>query len=188
MSWSLIRTRENEGEIRLLDKQIGRAADEGIIMFCAAADQGLYGEHTDLFPKKADTYHIKAIGSAQASGHTSTFVDDEQVDYTFPGEEIPGLANKGSSAATALATGFAALILWCFEAQNGVQGIKRMGHPGAISQLFKQLKASKTKWVDVTKVLSQDGTTATPGSIVTFCERKVDWKNTGPTVTTIQGS
>ena len=56
------------------------------------------------------------MSSATETGHSSGFVHQDQVNYLFPGEEFEEIGNrKDSSAATALAVGFAALILWCYE-------------------------------------------------------------------------
>ncbi|KAK3937215.1 hypothetical protein QBC46DRAFT_356837 [Diplogelasinospora grovesii] len=94
MSWSVQRKDGSDGSvsnveaIRSLDAAIQKAAQKGIIMYCSAADGGLYGSHTEVYPKRADTVHIRAVGSATETGHPSDFVDPAQVDYLFPGEDI----------------------------------------------------------------------------------------------------
>lgn len=167
MSWSLVRTDasdgspSNEEQIRLLDEQIQEAARRGIIMYCAAADEGLYGSHKELYPKKAETEHIKAVGSANESGSQSKFVDASQVDYLFPGEEIPELGErKGSSAATAIAAGFAALIIWCFLCHLGNTGANKVSHPKKMHHLFTKLRANDTKWINATKMFREGSSIA----------------------------
>ena len=178
MSWSLVhkdgsdKLPSNSEQIRLLDDQIKEAARQGIIMYCAAADEGLYGSSKELYPKQSDTEHIKAVGSAQEFGQQSQFVDASQVDYLFPGEKIEGLrGKKGSSAATAIAAGLAALILWCFEKHLGSVGLKKIAHPKQMHHLFTKLKARESKWVDATKVFKEGASIATA---VNYCSKVVD--------------
>jgi hypothetical protein len=171
MSWTLIETQQNSKEISRLQAQIMDAAREKIIMYCAAADQGLYGGLKKLHPAGSDAT-IRVVGSATETGHSSGFVHQDQVNYLFPGEEFEEIGNrKGSSAATALAAGFTALILWCFEAseRNGKSKDRnRMHNPEHMHYLFEGLQnlinqsASKTssrqsKWVDASLLLDRRG-------------------------------
>lgn len=173
MSWSLIKVAGvNEAELSLLDKKIQEAAGAGIIMYCAAADQSLYGGNKEIYPAKADTYHIKSVGSAQEHGEGSKFVDQSQVDYLFPGENIKELGNpKGSSAATAIASGTAALILWCFEKHLGKGGSKQIADPKKMHYLFSKLKHKDSKWVDATTLFNDNSKLAT---VVDYCKRRID--------------
>ncbi|KAI0399127.1 hypothetical protein F4802DRAFT_603297 [Xylaria palmicola] len=172
MSWSLISVDNNRSHIDLLDRKIQEAASLGIIMYCAAADEALYTSHKELYPAKADTQHIRAVGSAQENGKESAFVNKEQVDYLFPGEAIDELGErKGSSAATALASGLAALILWCFENHEGKGGARSAAHPKKMHHLFSSLKAKDSKWVDATK-LFKDGSSI--GDVVNFCRTRLE--------------
>ena len=175
MSWSLIKTAENESAIQKLTSQIREAEQHKIIMYCAAADQGLYGSDQDLMPKKALTDYIKAVGSAKEAGFQSSFVDASQVDYLFPGENIEKLqigARKGSSAATALAAGLAALIIWCFSVNRGADGMKKVANPTRMHEIFCSLKAhDHEKWIDVTRLLGRDGSSASVKSVVEKCEK-----------------
>lgn len=171
MSWSLISTRENENQIALLDAKVQKAARNNIIMYCAAADKGLYEHGQNLFPKKADTHHIKAVGSANERGLASTFLDPDQVDYLFPGEEIEELGHgRGSSAATALAAGFAALILWCFLLKAGERDKESMADPKNMHKVFHKLSyGERDKWIDVTQLLKIDGS-ASIDEVVEKCK------------------
>jgi hypothetical protein len=172
MSWSLISVEKNRSHIDLLDKKIQEAAGLGIIMYCAAADEALYGTNKELYPAKADTQHIRAVGSAQENGRESVFVNSFQVDYLFPGEGIDELGErKGSSAATALASGLAALILWCFVNHEGKASAKLIAHPKKMHHVFTSIKAKDSKWVDATR-LFRDGSDI--GDVVTFCRTKLE--------------
>lgn len=157
MSWNLIKTPENRKQIEELDLKVQEAANQhGIIMYCAAADQSLYGRQ-ELYPLSSKTSLIKAIGSAGVHGRPSVFVDDSRVNYLFPGEEIAELEfgkREGSSAATALAVGFASLILWCFE-RDRKGSMKRVKNPGQMNKVLDGLVREHPggKWVDVTILL-----------------------------------
>jgi hypothetical protein len=111
MSWTLIETDQNSKQISDLKDKIEAAARDNITMYCAAADQGLYGSLEKLHPAGSSSA-IRVVGSATETGRSSGFVNQDQVEYLFPGEEFEEIGNrKGSSAATALAAGFTALIL-----------------------------------------------------------------------------
>ncbi|EAQ88708.1 hypothetical protein CHGG_05327 [Chaetomium globosum CBS 148.51] len=169
MSWSLVKVDANKEQIALLDSKIQEAARKGIIMYCAAADQGQYGSDLELYPARADTKHVKAVGSARENGAASTSVDPSQVEYLFPGEEIEELGKrKGSSAATALASGLAALVLCCFEKQLGKGGSSRIANPKNMHEVFEKLKAKDSKWVDATRLFKEGNTIET---VVKLCTK-----------------
>ncbi|CZS79655.1 unnamed protein product [Fusarium graminearum] len=71
------------------------------------------------FPQKSDTKKLIIVGSANENGDKSAFVNENSFNYLFPGEivipEILTEHDKGSSVATAVAAGMAAMILWCAE-------------------------------------------------------------------------
>jgi hypothetical protein len=124
MSWTITApTGESYSEdIRALESAIMDAAKEGILMFCSASDEG--AKQSNTFPSKS-TSKIFKIGGADADGGIYKPVGDiGSVDFILPGElvEGEGLSDAtvqkvqywtGSSVATALATGLAALILYC---------------------------------------------------------------------------
>lgn len=167
MSWSIDRTDVNEAYIESLGEQIKAAAAAKIIMFCAAADEGRYFDrNARLYPYSADTGYIRLVGSARESGDSSDFVDPHQVDYLFPGEDIKELnGHDGSSAATALAAGFAALVLWCFQECPPDEGARAVAEPTGMHDIFVSLQPSdvgldnlRNKWVNVTTTLGNKGT------------------------------
>jgi len=92
-------------------------------MFCAASDQGNTHESTignDVPALYGDP--IK-IGAAKANGLPWDQTGQQYVDYYLPGHDIvidgykpaKGQPQSGSSLATAIATGLAALIQYCFR-------------------------------------------------------------------------
>lgn len=168
MSWCLIETLLNTDAIRKLEQQVIKAAGEDIIMFCAAADTSRYDEGLRLYPRQADTERLMVVGSANPDGEKSPFVDETQVNLLFPGEGIKELGELGgSSAATALASGLAALILWCYEQKGG--GMATIRNRGNMLKVFQKLKTSDNKWVNVTRLLKVEGETGDPASVVDYC-------------------
>lgn len=121
MSWTIERTKQNADDIRQLEEAITAAANAGILMFCAANDQGIARDQS--FPAAcAGTKLIFKIGAAESSGAVWKWVGDPtDVDFIFPGHRVvkdrPNytLATKcdiltGSSVATAIASGLAAFL------------------------------------------------------------------------------
>ncbi|PYI14016.1 subtilisin-like protein, partial [Aspergillus violaceofuscus CBS 115571] len=126
MPWTIQRNEQNAAGIRDLEVAIGAAASAGIMMFCAASDQGPAIDVT--FPAACvTTKNIFKIGAAEASGTVWKWVGDAAaVDFIFPGHEVikerPNDASidkcqtlTGSWVATAIASGFAAMILYCVQ-------------------------------------------------------------------------
>lgn len=99
---------------------------KGILIFCAASDQGKFGDRT--FPHAANPSSFR-IGAAAATGKVLDTVGDKQtLSFILPGHEVvidnwydevdkdtlkKFDAHSGSSVATALAAGLAALIIEC---------------------------------------------------------------------------
>jgi subtilisin family serine protease len=126
MSWTIEKTQDNASDIHELESAIEAAARAGILMFCAANDQGIARDHS--FPAACGgTKHIFKIGAAEASGAAWKWVGDpNDVDFIFPGHNVvkerPNDAPlekcrslTGSSVATAIAAGLAALVLYCVQ-------------------------------------------------------------------------
>ncbi|KAL2862237.1 peptidase S8/S53 domain-containing protein [Aspergillus lucknowensis] len=116
MSWT-IDSRGNDHDIQELRKIIKEAqTDHGTIMFCAFSDQGNVHAENCVPASCPETI---TIGAATSWASPCTWVDSDSVDYLFPGEHVlidrhakPGTQSKsGSSIATALAAGLAALLL-----------------------------------------------------------------------------
>ncbi|KAH6715880.1 hypothetical protein BKA61DRAFT_334368 [Leptodontidium sp. MPI-SDFR-AT-0119] len=126
MSWTIERTATNATDIIDLEAAIEAAARAGILMFCAANDQGVAADRS--FPAACGgTKHLFKIGAAEASGTVWKWVGDPaDVDFIFPGHNVikdrPNNAPlekcktlTGSSVATAFAAGLAALVLYCVQ-------------------------------------------------------------------------
>ncbi|KAI9771958.1 MAG: hypothetical protein M1839_002591 [Geoglossum umbratile] len=126
MSWTIVQTEENQEDIKKLKAAIKEAHNAHILMFGAASDQG-FNNTSPTYP--ASMPEVFCIGAAKLSGHTEDMAASESL-FVFPGGSVgikslrapPHTADaansemvSGSSFATALASGFTALILYCVE-------------------------------------------------------------------------
>jgi len=150
MSWTIERTETNAKGIAELDKAIELAASEGILMFCAATDQGAYMDRS--YPAASSTKKLFKIGAAEASGTAIKWLGDQRaVDFIFPGHNVAvkeqqgnGRTEKsttltGSSVATALASGLAAVILYMVQA-GALTPTGRARQKGVTMDDFRALK------------------------------------------------
>jgi subtilisin family serine protease len=126
MSWTIEKDDKNKQDIEKLEKAIGEAAENNILMFCAATDQGATSDQS--YPAAtASTKNIFKIGAAEASGAAiKQLRDPTLIDFFFPGHQVvrerhddPSISKytalTGSSVATALASGLAAVMLYCVQ-------------------------------------------------------------------------
>lgn len=133
MSWTIYHhetAETNDKGLSDMKAAMEEAAKRNILMFCAAQDSG-YSSYRKPYPAtECDPRAVKRVGSAGIYGERCEYVHPTEVDYLLPGEIALSSDSKisGSSAATALASGLAGLILWCFalheremEAANGAK-------------------------------------------------------------------
>ncbi|KAI3584055.1 hypothetical protein IWW34DRAFT_865424 [Fusarium oxysporum f. sp. albedinis] len=122
MSWTIDPPKDDR-ERQDLENAVVEAANANILMFCSARDKGAH--NTPTYPSKA-TGKIFTIGDANSSGASVDYVGEaSELSYTFPGDKVEvdsGPTRRtqsevvdGSSVATALAAGLAALILYCVQ-------------------------------------------------------------------------
>lgn len=127
MSWT-IKPPENPVKRKAFDDAIHHALNSrGMLVFCAASDQGQSADLTYPHGSNANSFRI---GAAKATGSMSEAVGDaHKLSFLFPGHEVvigdgtyddvydKGFgkfeAHSGSSVANALAVGLAALIVEC---------------------------------------------------------------------------
>lgn len=125
MSWTIDVPKDEEtADLMLLEAAINRAVTEKIPMFCSARDMG--ADNPNTYPSKFSE-RIFRIGGANIYGHANDAVGSkDNVHYTFPGNLVATEALApdatltknfftGSSVATALAAGLAALIIYCAQ-------------------------------------------------------------------------
>lgn len=95
-----------------------------VLMFCSASDQGHFSDYT--YPHSSNPNSVFRIGASTATGAFADFVGDPtKLDLAFPGHEVDldtdadpehfsrFASHTGSSIATAIAAGLAALVLEC---------------------------------------------------------------------------
>lgn len=122
MSWTIEKTLDNEADIKRLEVALDEAAKKDILLFCSANDQAIEADksHPATNPTRF------RIGAATAQGTAWKWTRAEQVDFIFPGDNVikerPGNVPvekcslvSGSSVATALAAGLAAMVLYCVQ-------------------------------------------------------------------------
>ncbi|KAI1505744.1 hypothetical protein F5X99DRAFT_367585 [Biscogniauxia marginata] len=126
MSWTT-KPPDNPRDREAFDNAIRKANSKGVLMFCSASDQGRFPDSN--YPHASNPNYTFRIGAAKATGTTSDTVGDgHELNFIFPGHEVVlgplygDVADKsftdfpshtGSSVATALAAGLAALVLEC---------------------------------------------------------------------------
>ena len=122
MSWTIIKNDDNKAEFEEFSKALALAAEKRILMLGAASDEGYI--HDNLpYPAKANG--VICIGAAKDSGVAEEAARKDG-DFFFPGANFESASGEsknrhgqmyisGSSFATALASGFTALLLYCVE-------------------------------------------------------------------------
>ena len=121
MSWSICRKGLDSDKRQAFQASIREAYNQNITMFCAASDHGMNSESTAADDIPAAFLEPIRIGAARADGSAWTQVGREQVQYYLPGHKVvldgyqsaKGQPQSGSSLATALAAGLAALLQYC---------------------------------------------------------------------------
>lgn len=117
MSWTIEDNIKNEDAQQKLRDALATADDKNIIMVSSASDQG--GNSTKTWP--GESGRCIRIGASTETGDKSSLVHQRDMEFLFPGEEVPLDANEehlsrtlfdGSSVATAIAAGTAGLLLY----------------------------------------------------------------------------
>lgn len=123
MSWTIDNINDT-ATVQNLTTAINEAVERGILIFCSASDQG--PNDTALYPADCNRDNSFLIGTATASGQAWKWNGASHVDYILPGKDLDvqigddlfdqrleRVCESGSSLATALASGLAALVLDC---------------------------------------------------------------------------
>jgi hypothetical protein len=137
MSWTIKPPPDGSEEKELFDKAIRRAVSSNVLMFCSSNDAGDYSEAD--YPAASNREKIFRIGASQDNGLVFPWAGRvDKLDYIFPGVEVfqrkpkgePSLeswkSETGSSVATALGAGLAALLIYCVK----IGAIHTSGIPG----------------------------------------------------------
>ncbi|KAL7940996.1 hypothetical protein V8C42DRAFT_336141 [Trichoderma barbatum] len=131
MSWTLpMAKNQNKSKSPLYDV-LQKAVDKNVLMFCSAPDDGKFTELD--YPSGPWRDRFFRIGAAAADGTVFQWTPDVDITYVLPGVEVivdhsfqaTERFNKrakdfkfetGSSVATALAAGLAAMVIYCVKA------------------------------------------------------------------------
>ncbi|KAI0119517.1 hypothetical protein F4814DRAFT_458739 [Daldinia grandis] len=137
MSWTLPMKNNKSDSKSRLDTVLRKAVDSKVLMFCSAPDEGKFTELD--YPSGPWRDRFFRIGAARADGTVFPWTPDDGITYVLPGvdvtkeragrrsfetpspagattREIDVKYETGSSVATALAAGLAAMIIYCVKA------------------------------------------------------------------------
>ncbi|KAK7716353.1 hypothetical protein SLS64_003507 [Diaporthe eres] len=184
MSWTITppsnETESEQQDIKDLEAAIAEASAENILMFCSASDEG--ANQTATYPSKAQPGKIFKIGGADANGGLYDRVGDiSMVDFILPGQLVASddltdsaLSKQqywsGSSVATALAAGLAALILYC--AQIRVARSRTDAERDTAKKHFKLLR-QHGKMKEAFGAITSEGSTGKYPAVWTIFGKKV---------------
>lgn len=146
MSWSIeAPPADFDEDVEYLKVALTKAAEKDILLFCATSDHGNVTSEK-LYPGSCLPNGIFRIGAATSTGDPSAKVasGSHNVDFIFPGENIEVDAKQvkdGSSIATALAAGMAAMLLYCCDNVMPPEEHKKFRSYGAIHKAFRTMKA-----------------------------------------------
>jgi hypothetical protein len=125
MSWTIKQPENNSPEKKKFDDAVRRAVEKGILMFCSASDKGSHQDND--YPAASSPGKMLRIGAAKANGNVWDWTGDiNNLDFIIPGHQVVDRASEdeppqnfqeqtGSSVATALGAGLAALIICCVQ-------------------------------------------------------------------------
>lgn len=192
------------------------AVDNHVLMFCSAPDEGKFSE--DDYPSGPWRDRFFRIGAANSDGTVYGWTPEDGITYVLPGvdvikehaanssfdaESIQSTPNRlvefhetGSSVATALAAGLAAMIIYCVKASvltvltanNNSRPLlgtfpenaaKVMAQPDEMKRAFASLgKVTPNKfiqvWDELDKISEQLETLRTPTSTVEMKDKSVE--------------
>ena len=175
MSWAIeeITTmRHKDDGVDKLGNAISEAIRNKILLFCAMPDKGV-GVKNNTYPKSLRRDGIFSIGAATRDGHPWSRTGDEKPDFYLPGVELgipteradPGKKDRppekwhtysGSSLSCALASGLAALILYCATIVDREAKDREYlrGHKG-MKEAFENINVSVNRWLRVSTLFGE---------------------------------
>ncbi|KAG5810476.1 hypothetical protein H9Q74_005453 [Fusarium xylarioides] len=156
ISWTIPTPTEKKERDRL-DEALGRAHESKTPVFCAASDHMSCKEH---YPSFYNTDAFIRIGAAHEDGSIYNMAQG-QSDFIFPGVNIDtGVrdtttplteGSTGSSIATAVGAGLAAMIIYCFKAsallaphQLSDGSVKSIAESDSIKHAFRRINRLNT--------------------------------------------
>ncbi|GJN69443.1 hypothetical protein PLICBS_003491 [Purpureocillium lilacinum] len=165
MSWNVQRN-ENHPDITSLLEAVRKASNANILMYCAASNTKATTKSNDpYFPGGFN--EVTAIGAADWDQIRKPYVGGD-ADYLFPGDYVlngpEGKPTKegGNSAATALAAGMAALILFCIKKSGEeIRTPARTGMGKVFGDLLR-VSGETVNFVDIKNLVSQNSDKSWP--------------------------
>ncbi len=156
MSWSIHRPNIHDTKRVEFENSIKKAYDQDITMFCAASDHGRNAESATKGDLPAAFIYPVKVGAARADGNAWAQVGYEDVNFYLPGHKIvlddyqpaKGQPQSGSSLATAIAAGLAALLQYCSSVANTDKPSHSLGTKRT-EQAFTRLCTSTSKFPEV---------------------------------------
>jgi subtilase family protein len=163
MSWTINKTEENADAMEKLKGAVNEAIKEKILLFCSVSDQGAKDE--EIYPANCNRQDSFLIGSATITGKSWKWNGANEVDYILPGTDLEvkigdelfdrhlkRLCESGSSLATALASGLAALILDCVALRTP-KDIHYLREPKGMKRAFGAINTNQYANADDNKYL-----------------------------------
>ncbi|KAH7120547.1 hypothetical protein EDB81DRAFT_952433 [Dactylonectria macrodidyma] len=137
MSWTLPMPKGSNGVKDTLHTVLQKAVENKVLMFCSSPDEGKFSELD--YPSGPWPDDFFRIGAARADGTVFEWTQDDGITFVLPGVDVVkdqvgnssfdmpssgGVTNRvvdfkyetGSSVATALAAGLAAMVIYCVKA------------------------------------------------------------------------
>ncbi|KAK5992939.1 Intracellular serine protease-like protein [Cladobotryum mycophilum] len=170
MSWTVQKSEDNAKDITRLQEALERAVKEKILIFCSAPDIGRMNDQimSSYYPFGCSSISndIFKIGVAKADGSTYSWTGhSHSVDFILPGHNVQlrkcdrimeedDTPKTGSSVATALAAGLAALIIH-YVRLGAIYNhfLQKHGDPNAVSEnsvrIIKRSPAMKEAFMKV---------------------------------------
>ena len=182
MSWSIHEPDAKSTKRKEFEDSIKKAHEKDITMFCTASDHGRNAESAAANDLPAAFLYPIKIGAATAANHESAQVGYESVDFYLPGHKIAlddhqsakEQAQSGSSLATAVAAGLAALLQYCNSiAKCGENNSQALGTTQT-KQAFKQLCASTRGFPEVVRIFGDTKNLDRPNEVMAKYKKIVD--------------
>ncbi|KAK1751118.1 hypothetical protein QBC47DRAFT_364659 [Echria macrotheca] len=118
MSWSIKKTTINTEDLNRLEKALEKADQNHIILLASLSDDRPHPDNA-AYPACCLGRSLLRIGAATKEGDEIAGITRGDADFLFPGADVPYVFRDrhnlvgGSSIATAVAAGFAALLIHC---------------------------------------------------------------------------
>ncbi|KAK3400893.1 hypothetical protein B0T20DRAFT_154676 [Sordaria brevicollis] len=155
MSWILRVTNEVRRDAENLNDMLDNDKSKNIILYCAARDNR-GNDLADAVYYPADCRTTKSIGGADTFNQPLRYVTLDKTDFVFPSKSVlpeQDVADGGNSVATAVATGVAALVLYCLR-EDKVRFKAKVTPVKLMELLFKKLRDKNSRYVDLAELFT----------------------------------